>query len=394
MNFAPLFQSFGDLGSQYGQAKMDAAEFRLKQFIEQLRAQQGQAGLAESQERLRRLKLEPDTPEAALNARIEAIRKQAGSMGFTLGESDYRKLLGLSEPPVDRNAVKAQIAEMAKAAPEQMREPIAMLSREIDLLPPGADPLPVLEKAQSLFAQADKAANKTIDIKTVPGTSEPWKITDRTGKDWNVNDPNLPADLKGELSSFASAQATGEKKKAIDEARRSAIAEARAMRMLDAREQQKEEGKLLDVARRGIAGHTYLKAVAQEVSAAEQTPGMTGTTSGDRVIAEGFMQLMFGPEAKGIRGSTAVMDSMLQQGGWTDQGIAKLNNALSGGRLSQDVRKQILETSQRQVGIWDGYVQQYGWLTENDRTKNVISHYWKAVTEGNDLSDLGGNEVK
>lgn len=372
MNLGPLFSSIGDVGNQYGGAKIQAAQLKLKQFLDSLKAKQETVSLDDMQERLRRLKLSPDTEEGKLQAQIGAIRNQAKSLGITLTPEDERAILGLPAPAAPQKITNLDEAWL-KSFQEQNKR------------------FPTTEEIEA--HQQDKKGPKKIKFNTVTGTGEVYSITDEAEKDWNVNDPNMPPALKSELANYRESQAKGEEKKAMVEARKSAETLKREMTMLNEREAMQERKKLMDVARRGITGHSYLTAVAQEVAAAEVTGGQ-GTTSGDRVIADGFMQLMFGPDAKGIRGSTQVMEVMLKQGGWSDQAIAKLNGALSGGKLSQDVRKQILETSQRQVGIWDSYVTQFGSLSEDKVSKSVIDKYWQAVQKQNDLGDLGGTKVQ
>jgi hypothetical protein len=123
INLAPLFSSIGDIGNQYAGAKLDAAQAKLKEFIDKLKTQKTQTDLADSQERLRRLKLQPDTEEGKLQAQIAAVRKAAADLGIKLEPQDERTILGL--PPGQSQmpgAVKDDIERGLAALPEGQRK--------------------------------------------------------------------------------------------------------------------------------------------------------------------------------------------------------------------------------------------------------------------------------
>lgn len=366
MNLAPLFQSISQSGGQYADARLQAPMYRLKLLLDKLKAQQGEVDLADMQERLRRLKLQPDTEEGALTEKMNALKKAAENLGIKLDPQDYRTALGLQP---------------------RISSPFALWQREH---PEGT--FEEYEAEVNKYAE-EKKGPKAVTITPVPGSSEPYKITDAQGKTWDVNDPNLPMDLRKELATYKEAQAKGEEKKALIEARKNAEAINRAIAIGDARELQKQRGEVFRLARRGLSGHSFLKTVAQEVAAAELTGGR-GTTSGDMMIVEGFMQLMFGVDPKALRGSPKMMEVLLKQGGWDDKAIAMMNNALTGGKLSQEVRNQILEGAQRQVTSWDQTVTQSGQLVEDPQTKALIDRYLKTITEGMDLTSIGGKRVE
>jgi hypothetical protein len=110
-------------------------------------------------------------------------------------------------------------------------------------------------------------------------------------------------------------------------------------------------------------------------------------------IAEGFMQLMFGLNPKALRGSPGMLEAILKQsGGWDDRMIAEMNKALTGGRLSQDVRQTIQEAATRQVEAWDQQVHQTAAMTDDPKVKPLMEKYDKQVLGDADkeIQDLGG----
>ena len=364
MNLAPLFQTLGQTGGQYADARLQAPFYRLKLLADKLKAQQGEVDLAEMQERLRRLKLQPETEDQALTEKMNALKKTAGSLGITLTPDDYRMALGVQP------RITSPFALWQKEHPEGTFEEY---------------------EAEVTKQREEEKGPKEVKITPVPGTSEPYKITGPDGKTWDVNDPQLPPPLKKEVATYREAQAKGEEKKQLIEARKNAEAINRAIALMDARDLRKARDEVRKVVHRGISGHSFLKTVAQEVATADMTGGR-GTTSGDMLIVEGFMQLMFGVDPKALRGSPKMMEMLLKQGGWDDKAIAMMNSAYSGGKLSQDVRNQILEASTRQVASWDQNVTQTGIFTDDPVTKSMIDKYTQEVSKGNDLSDLGGKK--
>lgn len=347
------------------QGKLDAQAAKLKQLMDSLNMKEKTVSLDEAQERLRRLKLTPDTEQAALEQKISSLRDAAKAQGIDLKPEDYRSILGL---PAETQPKINNVLELWRAG----------------------HPKGTAEEYQK-FEAAGKPP-KAIDIKPVPGTSEPWKITDEQGKTWSVDDPTLPKNLKDELASYRKAQELGEEKKETIAARHNADAINRALEISDIRELQKQRDEVFKTVKRGIVGHSFLKTVAQEVAQAELTGGK-GTRPGDLMIAEGFMQLMFGVDPKALRGSPKMVEMFLHQGGWDDKAIAMVNGALTGGALSQEVRNQMLEGATRQVASWDQTVYQTGAMVDDPKTKAMIQKYLEKMAEGNSLSDLGGTKV-
>lgn len=365
MNLGALFQSIGDAGNQFATAKLGAGQMRLKQLMDKLKQDTEATSLDDMKERLRRLKMQPDTDEAKFNQTLDTFRKV-----FKREPTEQEKgiLFGL---PAQGGAQK--ITNEFEGWREAFKDRVGRYPTDQE----------IEQHTQ------DKKGDKEVKVKAVGDV--PYQITDKEGKTWNVDDPALPDDLKKELKAYRKAGKESAEEKATVEARKNAEAINRALAIGDARELQKQRGEVIKTARRGISGHSFLKTVAQEVATAEITGGK-GTTSGDLLITEGFMQLMFGIDPKGIRGSTKTMEYLLKQGGWDDKAIAEMNSALTGGKLSQQVRQQILEAATRQVTSWDQAVTMTGSLTDDPKTKAVIDRYLKSISQGNDLSDLGGKQ--
>jgi hypothetical protein len=356
--FTGLLQGIGEAGSQVGQAKLDADAAKLKTLMDSLKMQQSGLDIDETKERLRRLKLAPDSEEAKMNQQIAAIE---GVLKRKLTPDEKKIVAGLAPLPAARLArtpAELYMEEHPNATAQQLKE----------------------------FTEKDQR-DKKVDIKE-------GLITDADGKTWDASDPNLPPELKKLYAANRKAHQEDLQEKATIEARKNAEALQKAVQLGDIREQQKQRMEVVKVVQRGINGHGFLRSVAQEVAAAEAGGG-TGTKFGDMNIAEGFMQLMFGVNPKALRGSPAMLETILKQsGGWDDRAIAEINRAYNGGRLSQEVRNQILEAATRQVSAWDQQVYQTGDLLSDDpKTKALVEKYRQKVAEGSSLSDLGGTRV-
>jgi hypothetical protein len=361
VNWASLFQGIGESGGQFAQAKLDVANDKIKKMLADLKMQEGKTTLEESQERLKRLKLQPATEDAALQEKISALRKAAQSLGIELKPEDYRSILGLGIPAT------------------QIKTPFELWRAE--------HPTGTAEEFQK-FQETGKS-EKRVEVKE-------GLITDAQGKTWDVNDPALPEDLKKLVKATRKAHTDDLTEKATIEARKSAEALQRAIALGDIRGQQKQRMEVVKTVQRGISGHGFLRTVAQEVASADAGGG-AGNKYGDMLIAEGFMQLMFGKDPKALRGSPGMLETTLKEaGGWDDRAIAEINKAYNGGRLSQAVRNQILEAATRQVAAWDQQVFQTGELLAEDdpKTKSIVEKYRQKVAEGNSLSDLGGTKVQ
>jgi hypothetical protein len=353
-------QGIGSAGGDFAQAKLDANAAKLKALFDSLKMQEGKVNLDDAQERLRRLKLSPDSEEAKMNAQIASIEKV---LNRKLTEEEKKIVVGLPSP----------------AAPKTLTTPQALYMRE--------HPNATAEELQKFESQGKDRPDKKVEVKE-------GLVTDADGKTWDANDPNLPPDLKKLVAANRRAHQGDLEEKATIEARKNAEAIAKAIQLGDIREAEKQRMEVVKTVQRGINGHGFLRSVAQEVAAAEQNGGR-GTKYGDMNIAEGFMQLMFGLNPKALRGSPGMLETTLKQaGGWDDRAIAEINKAYTGGRLSQEVRNQILEAAARQVGSWDQQVFQTGdMLAEDPKTTALVQKYRQKIAEGNSLSDLGATKV-
>jgi len=69
-----------------------------------------------------------------------------------------------------------------------------------------------------------------------------------------------------------------------------------------------------------------------------------------------------------------------------------MNNAINGGKMSQEVRKKALEQAQMQIQSWDEQIRQTAGLVDDAKTKALVKKYFDAVGAGEDaaMSGLGG----
>lgn len=364
MPIGPILTAIGEAGNQFANAKLIAYQDRIQKMMDSLGLQQSEVGLSEAQERLKRLRAEPATPADALQQKFSAYEK---ALGRPLTASEKSVLLGL-EP---KQQAGPTVEDIEKHLGRKMSE--AELERYYAIAP-------------------KEVPEKKVDIKSVGDV--PYQITDEQGKTWSVHDPNLPDHLKKEVADYEAAAKKNETNKATLQARKDAEAIQRAITIGDAAELRKERGKVFDTTKRGISGHSFLKTIAQQVNLAEMSGG-TGNKWGDLLIAEGFMQLMFGVDPKALRGSPQMTKFLLEkQGGWDDRLIAEMNNALNGGQMSQNAREQALEQATAQMASWDQQILQTGQLVDDAATKKLVDNYFKAVSQGEDqfVKSLGGKQ--
>lgn len=366
MNLTGLLTGVGQAGSDVAQGKLDAQQAQLKDLFDKLGLKQGQVNLQESEERLRKLQGAPANETEKFNQTLAAFRNV-----FKREPTEQEKgfLFGMPQAPAPKQITNKLEAWRDAFIKEKGREPS---SAEVEAF----DKKEVPDKKVTV--------EMTGDVATA--------VHDADGKTWRAHDPNLPDELKQLVKDKEDAALTTEKRKANDEARKSAELLNRAITLGDIRAQQKEYQDIWKVAQRGINGHGFLRTVAQEVAAADAGGG-TGTKYGDMNIAEGFMQLMFGLNPKALRGSPQMLESILKQsGGWDDRAIAEMNKAINGGRLSQAVRQQIQEAATRQVEAWDQQVHQTAALTEDQKVKALIEKYDKQTVGDADeeAKGLGG----
>ena len=366
MNLTGLLTGIGQAGSDVAQGGIDAHAQKIKDLFDKLGLQQGQVNLQESQERLRKLQGAPANETEKFNQTMAAFRNI-----FKRDPTEQEKavLFGMPQAPAPKPITNKLEAWRDAFTKEKGREPSAA---EVEAF----DKKEVPDKKVSV--------EMTGDIATV--------VHDADGKSWRAHDPNLPDELKQFVKDKEDAALTTEKRKANDEARKSADLLNRAITLGDIRAQQKEYQDIWKTAQRGINGHGFLRSVAQEVASADAGGGR-GTKFGDMNIAEGFMQLMFGLNPKALRGSPQMLESILKEsGGWDDMAIAEMNRAINGGRLSQAVRLQIQEAATRQVEAWDQQVHQTAALTEDPKVKALIDKYDKQVLGDVDseIKNLGG----
>lgn len=359
MNLGSVFTTIGDAGNQFADAKLQAYDQRIKQLMDKLGVSKEKTQIDELQERLRRLKLQPEDEQQKFAQTISSFKSV---FGRDPSDQEKQVLFGIAAPrPPVKSLTDMWREEHPKGTAEELQE----------------------------FLKENKPEKK-VDVKmTGDFVSE---ITDADGKSYRGHDPELPENLKAIVKEYESNAQKSEETRATREAKKNADALNRAMQIGDMREAQKQRDEVFKTAKRGISGHSFLKTIAQQVNDAELSGGV-GNKWGDMLIAEGFMQLMFGVDPKALRGSPKMMETLLsQQGGWDDRGIAEMNKAINGGRMSQAVREQALKSAQQQIDSWDQQIRQTGMLVDDPKTRALIQKYFNSVTAGEDaaMTGLGG----
>lgn len=315
----------------------------------------------------------------------EQIR-QAGlsqSLGFTTGPNGSQVAISRDPnsgeistkqivPGYDPEAIQKQAGTMISSLPESF-QPIG--KGLFDMYASAGDPQAGV-KALGSLAEKVGAPGKKIDYKTEG--DDITEITDAQGKTWDPNDPNLPPELGAIVQNYKADSAKKHEQTIEDEARKTAEAINRAIKVGDASELRKNQAAVLKTAQRGISGHTFFKTVQAQVENAERTGGQ-GTTAGDMLIVESFMQLMFGIDPKALRGSPKMMETMMKQGGVDDRVIGYYNTLLTGGKLSQDVRNEMLDDAKEQLNSWDSAVTMTGQLTDDPKSKSIVDHYLRVI---------------
>lgn len=387
-----LARALGDFGTQTGEASSINQDFASKQqdiaskaAQQKLAALMGPLQLQELQARVKEL----NEPKPA-----GIIQTQGGGNAGVTTQGGKYSVQPLT-PGADKNAIKAQISAMAAKAPKEYQGALEAIGLSIDN---GEDPLKALDKANTLLGQA--AGKEVTNEGKTKFKFEPEKgvITGGDGKEWSVYDPQLPPELKTLVDAERQRKREDDERKATLEAKRNADALTRALAVANMQEAKKAYDAVFKTAQRGAALHTFLGSVESQVEAAKANGGV-GTTSGDLTLVEGFMQAMFGVDPRALRGSPQMQQSLLQQGGWSDKAIAEINNIRNGGRLSQDVREQILDATRSQIAQADTYVNLNGNLVDDPRVKTLVGNYNKRISgtgsslspaKKNDATDLGG----
>lgn len=374
----------GEAGSQLGQGfetaqnwQQRAQEMKMQQARQKLQEILQPLQLAELQQRI--ASFNQPKPEGLVNT------PGGGTSGATFTPGGGYSLQPL-QPGADKNAVKAQIKQIAASSPKEYQGAIAQYADSIDL---GEDPITALQKAQTLAGQAagkeSTAAGKTkfkLDMKN-------GIVSDKEGKEWSIYDPQLPTELKNLVDSARKREGEEDEKKATVEARKNAEALSRALQIGDMREANKQFDAVQKVAQRGVAGHAFLKSVEDQTARAAAGGGQ-GTTSGDLLLIEGYMQLMFGVDPKALRGSPQMQQQLLKQGGVDDRVIAWFNGVQTGGKLDQNVRQEILDSSRDQVKSFDQAVEQTGQLVDNPKVQSLVQRYKRATGAGQQPNATSG----
>jgi hypothetical protein len=363
-----LGRALGDFGSQVGQGYDIAQQWRQRLLDMQMRqAQQRIAdvkGPLEIQEIQARLKhMNDPQPQGIVGLPGGGTAGATFTPGAAPGHEYNFQTLAPGAPGPDKAAIKQQIKAMAASAPKEYQAPISGYADSIDQ---GEDPLKALEKAQTLLGQAAGKAESQANKPEFKVDTKDGIVTAANGQQWAFDDPNMPPKAKTLVESATKA-----------EAKRNADQIGRMLTSMDIHEKEKANAEILKTVTTGLNGHFYLKQVEDQVVSARNTGGV-GISSGDLVLLDGYMQLMFGFAPKGMRGSPKMQEFLMKQGGVDDQAIAWWNGVKGGGKLSQDVREQILETSKMQGANYDERVRALGEVLGNDpKAQGPIQRYNK-----------------
>jgi hypothetical protein len=392
----------GQFGSQLGEAKFLGQEYKQREQLMREREQQ----MALERARQKQAEMMLPLQMLLLRQQTEAFNRPhfLGTVG-TLGGGTRALLqqprgeLTTQDVAAGMNPLvaKAQIGKMISEVPQpEYKNAFQAISDSIDA---GVDPLTALQHADTLFSTiaGKEAVPKKAEIKAVPG-GYAYEVTDAQGKSWNPSDPQLPPELKALVDNYNSGVDTAREHQAEVEARKNTEALNRAMTLQDHGAIIAARKSIEKTMERGVAGHSFVTTIKNMVEEARKTHGQSGTTSGDLLIIEGYMQTMFGIDPRALRGSPKMVEFTLKEGGVDDRTIAWWNTIKSGGRLDQPVREEILRNSLIQIQSWDQAVRDNVQLVDDpvmkQRMSRYVNMYPPAAEPNNDLSDLGGKKVK
>ena len=369
--FASGLQAVGGVGEDAATGKMTFDQWKQQAAMDKLNLFASQLKLKQLQDSLKQSTL----PQ---------------SLGFTTGQNGEQ--LAIQRDPstgaiTTKSIVKgydpAKITDQANQLIASLPENMRPIGKGIfDMYANTGDPMSGVKALGTLstsIAEKMGTPGKKIDYKTEG--DDITEITDATGKTWDPKDPSLPPELQAIVKNYEADAKKKHEQSIEDEGRKMAEAINKAAQIGDLRELQKQREAVFKTAQRGIAGHSFYKTIQAQVENAERTGGQ-GTTAGDLLIVESFMQLMFGIDPKALRGSPKMMETMMRQGGVDDRTIAWYNGVISGGKLSQDVRNEMLDSAKDQLQSWDQAVNMTGQLTDDPKAKSVVDHYLRVI--GND----------
>lgn len=352
MNLAPLFQTLGQAGSQYADARLQLPFYRLKLLADKLKAQQGEVDLADMQERLRRLKLQPDTEEGALIEKINALKKTASSMNIKLAESDIRQALGLPAYSAESPNITKDIEQGLSALPENQRKVVEPAVRAyLDAGQP--------EKAMQVYssvAEKFQAEPKTAEpLKAEGGATYGFKIG---GKILTPGSPDWTPELQNSLDAAVRADLAAEKRKEELETRRENAAMARFLRGLKLHEQSQLFSQF-DKAKKALTVYDRAVAMGDKADSYDGSP----SGPGDVALMMAFVEAT--KPASGFRWTRTERDMIETSRGLIEGAQAKVEHGFSGtlfGPVGSEQRKLIAgivkKAGEQATQARDGYLGQ------------------------------------
>src|SRR5208337_3862293 len=192
--FGGALQSVGDAGNQIAEGQLAAHRQKIADLFAALGMQQGQAQLAETEARTKKLGQPVPTETDKYNQSLAAFRQV---FKREPSEAEQRTLFGMPEPPKTPAAPRVTNATEAfiRDNPHATAQEIADFSNK----------------------NRPDRPDKKVEIKD-------GLITDADGKTWDTHDPALPQDLQKLVAANAQAKKDEAEQKASAEAKKMAMA--------------------------------------------------------------------------------------------------------------------------------------------------------------------------
>ena len=331
-----LARAIGQLGENAGEAHEIGLDWREREARMRGEAQDRQLRALMAPYELQRLMAEVKQMTAPKPAGI-ITTPSGGTAGITFtpgsGFSSQTLIPGLS-----KETAKAEIKNYAASVPASHQSYFDALTKSLDY--EGTDPQAVVQEADRYAARlgAEGTTRFPKALGTIPyGVSDP-----NTGVDyWADEQGRLHGPDNGpapkELQNLYTAAYRGYQQRLQDTYDKLAKTEGFT---------RAQQERAFDERRRLQAIKAGQDAVlAQNRLADAEGAAKTPSNQGDLLIIENFMQLAFGQQPRGIRGSPQWFERMetISRGSMTDRLVGWEKSLSGGGLLANDARAQVLD---------------------------------------------------
>jgi tetratricopeptide (TPR) repeat protein len=322
-------QGVGDAGSQFAEGKLNAQAAKLKALLDSLKVQEGTVNLDETKERLRRLKLQPDTKESDLQQQIDAAEKV---LKRKLTDSEKQIfVLGIQgkQGPQNTGSVKERLEQGLAALPDEQRKVVEPAIRAYMDAGEYDKAMQVFSSVAEKFQSEPKHAPAVLRSKG--GTPYGMRVGNKDivpgSPEWNEGYQKvLDAEVK------ATEKDAAEKRKIEEAKRRAAL--SKELRGQTSR-QMENTFRDYDAATKILAPFDRIADVANRAQEYVQAP----SGPGDVALMLAYVEAT--KPQTGFRFTTAEQNMIKTSRGWVEGAQAKVQGGYTGVLFGDEQRKII-----------------------------------------------------